>query len=461
MKQRKNKQIIIFMLLLITSYNCLSELSCNLFLDTNLYSQNPKDSVIICIALTGEKPQLPYIASPPVNVCIVIDTSKSMQGEKIKKSQDAAIQLLNKLRKQDILSIITYNTQVQVLIPAQHVSNKKHIAEHISNIQCTGETALYGGLCKGVNELRKNLHKNYISRILLISDGKATIGPTTKQELSRFSIGLQKEGISITTIGIGSDCAEDIMTQIAQMSDSNTYYAKNIQDIPQIFNNELSEMFNIVAQHIKVELQLPSYLIAQKIINNVGTIHKNNIKININQISKSQIKYIFVQAQLLSKAKSINPITAKCQYYDTSTQKVAVCQATTKEKKAKRKNSIAKTNLFQEQYLEQLSVQTQNRVITLYKTGENIDAVYKLYYLGLQIKEMGKNSNNINLLKESEELLMRANLLDNTTLTNNSRKAWMTNNTQRMRQQTTQQKFIIKNKTAKQDGKTNKKIHKK
>src|SRR6266545_3844639 len=45
--------------------------------------------------------------APPLNVCLVLDRSTSMQGEKMDVVKSAAIQVLRNLRPQDILSIVT------------------------------------------------------------------------------------------------------------------------------------------------------------------------------------------------------------------------------------------------------------------------------------------------------------------------------------------------------------------
>ena len=47
--------------------------------------------------------------SPPLNVCIVIDRSTSMQGEKMDVVKATAIQVLKNLRPQDIINVVTFS----------------------------------------------------------------------------------------------------------------------------------------------------------------------------------------------------------------------------------------------------------------------------------------------------------------------------------------------------------------
>jgi hypothetical protein len=62
---------------------------------------------------------------PPVNVAIVLDRSGSMAGDKIRQAKEAAKYAVDLLGPQDILSIITYESTVDVLMPATQGSGQK------------------------------------------------------------------------------------------------------------------------------------------------------------------------------------------------------------------------------------------------------------------------------------------------------------------------------------------------
>ena len=91
----------------------------------------------------------------PVNIAIVIDKSGSMGGEKIAKAREAAIMAINRLDSNDIISIVTYDSNVNVLVPATKVSDKEAIFRAIRQIRADGSTALFGGVSKGAKEMRK------------------------------------------------------------------------------------------------------------------------------------------------------------------------------------------------------------------------------------------------------------------------------------------------------------------
>jgi Ca-activated chloride channel family protein len=56
--------------------------------------------------------------SAPLNICIVLDCSTSMKGEKLDTVKATAVQLIRKLKPQDIFSVVTFSDRAEVVIPA-------------------------------------------------------------------------------------------------------------------------------------------------------------------------------------------------------------------------------------------------------------------------------------------------------------------------------------------------------
>ena len=102
-----------------------------------------KQTAYVRVAMTGFEMDDPEKRTP-VNVAIVLDKSGSMQGEKIKRAKEAAIMAIDRLRRDDIVSVVTYDSTVHVLVPATKVSNRQEIYAAIRRLQAGGSTALFG-----------------------------------------------------------------------------------------------------------------------------------------------------------------------------------------------------------------------------------------------------------------------------------------------------------------------------
>jgi Ca-activated chloride channel family protein len=171
----------------------------------------------------------------PINVAIVLDRSGSMQGEKIQRAREAAIGALDLLGADDIVSIIAYDSDVNVLVPATKLTDKEHVAAIIRAIQPGGNTALFGGVSKGAAEVRKFIDDKRVNRVILLSDGLANVGPSSPGELGDLGASMKKENISVSTLGLGLGYNEDLMVQLAGKSGGNHQFIENASELADIF----------------------------------------------------------------------------------------------------------------------------------------------------------------------------------------------------------------------------------
>ncbi|MCB0847554.1 MAG: VWA domain-containing protein, partial [Bacteroidetes bacterium] len=79
-----------------------------------------------------------YYETPAVNIGLVIDRSGSMQGEKLHKTKQALLALVNHLKPSDKISMIAFDHEAQILLPAQEVGNKYMVRSAINNLQTRG-----------------------------------------------------------------------------------------------------------------------------------------------------------------------------------------------------------------------------------------------------------------------------------------------------------------------------------
>jgi Ca-activated chloride channel family protein len=195
---------------------------------------------------------------PPVNVAIVLDKSGSMSGKKIQKAKEAAKMAVNRLRADDIVSVIAYDHSVEVLVPATKASEKHEINRCIDRLRAEGNTALFAGVSKGANEVRKFIDTRRVSRVILLSDGLANVGPSSPYELADLGVSLIKEGISVTTIGLGDGYNEDLMARLAEASDGNHAFARTANDLARIFNFEFGDLLSVVAKDVRIRVSCGS-----------------------------------------------------------------------------------------------------------------------------------------------------------------------------------------------------------
>src|SRR5215217_3041048 len=108
----------------------------------------------------------------PLNFCLVLDRSGSMQGAKLAAMKDATKRVIDTLTPQDIVAIVLFDDTVQVLTPATLANDKDALKAQIDSIEEAGGTAMSGGLQGGQAELRKNSETDRVAALLLLTDGQ-------------------------------------------------------------------------------------------------------------------------------------------------------------------------------------------------------------------------------------------------------------------------------------------------
>ncbi|WP_146374016.1 vWA domain-containing protein [Symmachiella macrocystis] len=256
-----------------------------------------KQTAYLKVGLTGFKFQSDK-KRPSVNVALVLDKSGSMKGEKIKRAREAAISAIERLNENDIVSVITYDATVNVLVPATKLSDKKQIIEKIKSIGASGSTALFAGVSKGAGELRKFLDSERVNRIILLSDGLANVGPKSPSELGELGRSLGKEGIAVSTMGLGLHYNEDLMVQLAQNSDGNHIFIKDAADLVKIFNYEFDDVLSVVAQEVAITITCENGVRPVRMLNGDAEINGQTVVVGMNQIYSEQEKYILLEVEI-------------------------------------------------------------------------------------------------------------------------------------------------------------------
>jgi len=249
------------------------------------------------IGLTGF-PIGAYEKRTPINVAIVLDRSGSMSGEKIRKAKEAAQMAVDQLGPDDIVSVVSYNHTVDVLVPATRVNNRSQINRRIDRLFAAGNTALFAGVSKGAYEVRKYMARNRINRVILLSDGLANVGPSSPGELASLGWSLSKEGISVTTIGLGHDYNEDLMFSLARNSDGNHAFAENAADLARIFSYEFGDLLSVVAREVYVTIRCAPGVRPLRVLGRQAEIAGDTVVARLNQIYAEQEKFLLVEVQV-------------------------------------------------------------------------------------------------------------------------------------------------------------------
>jgi Ca-activated chloride channel homolog len=274
-------------------------------LATPIVQAERAQTAFLKVALTGFE-QASQNDRAPANVVIVIDKSGSMNGERIERAKEAAIMAVNTLSSNDIVGIVAFDNTVDVVVPATKVSDKVRIAKAIESIRVAGGTGLFAGVSKGAAEVRKFLDKTRVNRVILLSDGQANIGPSSPAELGQLGAMLARQGMSVTTIGLGADYNEDLMTQLAGYSDGNHAFVQNTNDLVRVFQREFGDVGAVVAQEVEITIRLKPGIRPLRILGREGEITDGVVRLRMNQLYSQQEKYVVLEVEVPARKAGMN-----------------------------------------------------------------------------------------------------------------------------------------------------------
>ncbi|MFA5857771.1 MAG: VWA domain-containing protein [Elusimicrobiota bacterium] len=200
---------------------------------------------------TGTKK--PAVKRVPLNIALVIDRSGSMEAEKkLEYVKKAALTAINNLASDDIVSIIAYDTNVNVLYPASKIGDKNKVIKLIKSLSSGDSTNLSGGLEEGLRQVLSKNSKDRLNRVILLSDGIANVGKTTINELKDIAKKCAGEQVSLTAMGVGTSYDEKVMLALAEVGNGNYYFIDNPEKSAEIFAREFNGLLNAVAKNIKL-----------------------------------------------------------------------------------------------------------------------------------------------------------------------------------------------------------------
>jgi Ca-activated chloride channel family protein len=402
----------------------------------------PADSAqkaIIKVALDGIRLPRPE-SRPPVNLALVLDRSGSMHGDKLQQAKAAAIEALHRLEADDLFSLVAYDTAIETLIPAGRVGDGRELEDRIRSIRAGGNTALYGGVSQGAAELRKHLEdRRYIHRLILLSDGLANEGPSTPDDLGRLGSALLKEGISVTTIGLGLGFNEDLMTRLAQKSDGNTYFVESSRDLPRIFNEELGDVLNIVARQITLEIVFPDGIRPVTFVGREGVIRGQKAEMTLNQLYGGQEKFALVEVEVPSNKSGMEREIASAQlrFENALTQRKSTLSARRSVKfDADHETVTRSANLkVQNDYAVNVMAVAKDKAVEFVDKNRRSEAANELRTKAAELQSLGATYSNSTVVEYAKKQAAEADRLERGGLNNAERKMYRAENAQTKNQQ--------------------------
>lgn len=194
---------------------------------------------------------------PPANLVFLVDVSGSMSpSDRLPLVRSALKLLANQLRPVDRVSIVTYANGTQLALPPTPGDRKETIHTAIDRMVAGGGTYGEAGIRMAYAQAREARIAGGINRVLLATDGDLNIGVTSPADLKALVEGERKQGIGLTTLGVGdNNYNEALMKQLADAGDGSYHYIDSLQEAHKVLVNELTSTLAVIAQDLKLQVE--------------------------------------------------------------------------------------------------------------------------------------------------------------------------------------------------------------
>ncbi|WP_159972084.1 VWA domain-containing protein [Pseudomonas sp. 8Z] len=194
---------------------------------------------------------------PPANLVFLVDVSGSMQRrEGLPMVQGTLKLLVDQLRAQDRVSLVTYADESRVVLESTPGSDKMKIRAAIDQLTAGGSTAGESGIELAYQQAQQHLIDGGINRILLATDGDFNVGVSDFDSLKRLAGDKRKSGVSLTTLGFGVDnYNERLMEQLADVGNGNYAYIDNLREARKVLVDQLGSTLATVASDVKLQVE--------------------------------------------------------------------------------------------------------------------------------------------------------------------------------------------------------------
>jgi Ca-activated chloride channel family protein len=219
--------------------------------------QCPWDTTHDLVMMNLKGREIDFAEAPASNIVFLIDVSGSMSDEnKLPLLKSGFKMLVNSLREQDRISIVTYAGRSGIVLKPTSGSNKKLINSKIDSLESGGSTAGAEGIDTAYNLAKKSFIEGGNNRVILATDGDFNVGPSSDAELIRLIEEKRNDGIFLSVLGFGTGNYKDNkMEQLADKGNGNYGYIDNINEAKKLLVSQLIGTLFTIAKDVKIQVE--------------------------------------------------------------------------------------------------------------------------------------------------------------------------------------------------------------
>jgi len=282
---------------------------------------NP-DTKLIHIGIKGY--QLEQKEKSHSNLVFLIDTSGSMNEQnKLPLLKNSLKLLLDTLKPDDTVAIVTYAGSAGVALEPTKVSDKYKINNVLDSLGAGGSTAGAQGIKTAYELAESHFDKDGVNRVILATDGDFNVGITNTEELKSYIERKRDNGVFLSVLGFGRGNYNDALMQaLAQNGNGNAAYIDNLSEARKALVEEASSTLFTIAKDVKIQVEFNPDQVAEYRLIGYETRILNREDFNNDKVDAGDIG----SGHTVTAIYEITPVGSKAKLIDDSRYKKSAAQ---------------------------------------------------------------------------------------------------------------------------------------
>ncbi|PDT17719.1 hypothetical protein CO670_06020 [Rhizobium sp. J15] len=221
------------------------------------------DTELMHVAIKGY--DIAPALAPHANLVFLIDVSGSMdEPDKLPLLKSAFRLLVNRLKPDDTVSIVTYAGNAGTVLEPTRVAEKSKILSAIDRLEAGGSTGGAEGIEAAYDLARQAFVKDGVNRVMLATDGDFNVGPSSDEDLKRIIEEKRRDGIFLTVLGFGRGNLNDsLMQTLAQNGNGSAAYIDTLAEAQKTLVEEAGSTLFPIAKDVKFQVEFNPQRIAE------------------------------------------------------------------------------------------------------------------------------------------------------------------------------------------------------
>jgi Ca-activated chloride channel family protein len=197
-----------------------------------------------------------------LNLVLVIDRSTSMRGARMNNVKLAAQDMVEAMRPEDRLGIVSFSDRAEVVAPSTLGSDKQKLYTAIASLSPSGGTEIYQGLYTGLEEVCKNLSDRYINHVILLTDGRTYGDEDLCLTEARHA---SEQGIGLSALGIGEDWNDVFLDKLVSHGNGVSQYISSPSQVRDVLREQIRGLSSVLVRNLHLKINPVSYVQVQNV----------------------------------------------------------------------------------------------------------------------------------------------------------------------------------------------------